>query len=637
MTILSRLTLLIWLAFVGCITLFALFWRTGHWHPHAVWAILSLVLTLVPLTLLTFVTLVRMICGPARLRTLGWLFIGATPIVWFATYFASIYEAAATRKPLNLSPSLRITALWASSLMDAEARWRYPRWSPGQHTVLIDAGTPAEDAALMAAMDDHVKAMAKLLGQPVPKAEIAWVRGSLLGQSGRSVGAWSLCGPGSAELNYMDRHEVAHALIATLAGPDHDPPFVLVEGWAESQSRDRNSLVRHLAARQSEGTAMSLQDLLGPDWYSRSDGPVYFVGGPLAIFLMEQYTPQKFFSLYANARRVTFLEDCRVHLGESWDLVEDRFWKWLDEEANRPEVARQSHVELDPDVPPKHWNELLEQVRMARRRRRVRPSGVAFAIDETWSNGQRQTLRACFEKDDVWMCSGSDSEVNRFVLAREDRGVVLEPAMVGRNPAAVKLNGSSSETLIYATSCLREYLPIDSFEQLTPPNTLENQVTIRIIKVVPPPKHPQKLWQLNFERIVNGKLFCEGSIDIDPNCEYREVRQRTVQTDGSLWEMECKYESRGGVMLPTDKRTLSIYEGNEVTSEASLRLLSAEEVRKLHAEVEQAIDRLPAPRDWQRYALLVAIGTPLLGMLLLSFRSGGRRTRVGGPHDSLTV
>jgi hypothetical protein len=133
---------------------------------------------------------------------------------------------------------------------------------------------------------------------------------------------------------------------------------------------------------------------------------------------------------------------------------------------------------------------------------------------------------------------------------------------------------------------------------------------------------------------VNGDLFCEGSIELDPNCECREVRQRTVQTDGSLWQMECAYERCGGVMLPKGKKTLSRYQGKEVTSQAQFRLLSPQEGRRLRVEVEQAIDSMPDEQSWQRYAPFLAIGTPLLGILLLSVKPVRWPMTVNGPQDS---
>ena len=85
-------------------------------------------------------------------------------------------------------------------------------------------------------MDSHLQAMAQLLGQPVPDYKFPWVRGSLFGLNSRAVVLWALCGDvdNPAELTHLDYHEMAHTLITTLAGTDHVPPFVLIEGWAES-------------------------------------------------------------------------------------------------------------------------------------------------------------------------------------------------------------------------------------------------------------------------------------------------------------------------------------------------------------------------------------------------------------------
>ena len=234
-------------------------------------------------------------------------------------------------------------------MADIEARWSYPRRTRGRIAVLIDDGRTPSPERLVAEMDSHIQAMSDLLGQPVPERELPWVRGSFLGLNRMSILCWALCGqdenPG--ELTRLDRHEVAHTLITVLSDPDHSPPSLLSEGWAESQERDRNVQIRYLAEKHKKGLTFSLQELVGADMYRRG-GPAYWEGGPVVLYLIQRYGPETFFRLYSGSREDSFHEDCQATLGNSWQTVEEDFWKWLEAEdellaeadVERPDVAQ---------------------------------------------------------------------------------------------------------------------------------------------------------------------------------------------------------------------------------------------------------------------------------------------------------
>ncbi len=251
----ARFSLYLWLAVALSVLASFLFWRMGYVRPHATWAILSLATIGISLAGLVIVVLCRLVRGKGRLRAVGWLLIGLTPLVWSGAYLTDLSIRADTREAVAFSTPVRVVATWVSSVMDAEARWKYPRWVYGQHTVLLDQGETPNAEGLVDEMDEHIRSMAKLLGQPVPKSEFPWVRGSLVGQNRRAILSWALCGQedNPAELTYLDRHEVAHTLITLMGSVDQYPPCVLIEGWAESQSVDRSKMIRALSERHQDG------------------------------------------------------------------------------------------------------------------------------------------------------------------------------------------------------------------------------------------------------------------------------------------------------------------------------------------------------------------------------------------------
>ena len=95
-----------------------------------------------------------------------------------------------------------------------------------------------------------------------------------------------------------------------------------------------------LDQKAETGPTYSLQELVGPDWYGRSDGPAYDHGGPLCVYLMEHYGVEKFLALYHGVRHATFMIDSERILGDTWKVVEDNFWKWLPSEAAKIKAER---------------------------------------------------------------------------------------------------------------------------------------------------------------------------------------------------------------------------------------------------------------------------------------------------------
>ncbi len=85
------LALSVWIAVIGSIALFTLFWRIGYFRPHFLWGILSLAAMLIPIAWLAVAALWRCVRGPCRLRAVGWLLVGAGVV-------AIVILVAVTRK-----------------------------------------------------------------------------------------------------------------------------------------------------------------------------------------------------------------------------------------------------------------------------------------------------------------------------------------------------------------------------------------------------------------------------------------------------------------------------------------------------------------------------------------------------------
>ena len=236
---LRRFAIATWVATAGLLAIFALFWRIAYAPPHAFWAIATTGAVVIAGTLTVVVGLWQFVKGPRRILTAAIVLLGTTPIIWFAMFVLALYLQTTTRAPTTYNTPVRIVGFWAESIGDVEARWRYPRWTYGQHVILLDDNRAPEPAKLVAQMDEHIEQMAARLHAQIPATKARWVRGSLLGMHGNAAISFAICDANqdSAELTSLDRHEMAHVLITALGSVDQDPPMLLCEGWAETQSQ----------------------------------------------------------------------------------------------------------------------------------------------------------------------------------------------------------------------------------------------------------------------------------------------------------------------------------------------------------------------------------------------------------------
>src|SRR5262249_12230941 len=322
--------------------------RMGVLHPYALCFLLLVTLVFASGIFGLTVGFRRSCLGPRRRPALSWGWVSLVPSllwVWLGLY--GLREAARGEAPNTLPWKLVVMA--TASGMEAQAPWMYPHRIETDHLVMFydeRVRHPWRDAE---AMDRHVARLEAVTGTPL-RAKIYWVRGRLLGWgrmacrglalgSDRSPDDWDTADhPDSLS---VDRHELAHAVLHQRLAPDADPPALLSEGWAESQSgpspaRLALGAVESRRRRQERlgptgDSRPYLRELGGPSWYHHIDARTYDVGGAFVDSLLRRYGVERFLRLYFTCRKGTFEADCRTILGDDFEGLERGFW----EEAER--------------------------------------------------------------------------------------------------------------------------------------------------------------------------------------------------------------------------------------------------------------------------------------------------------------
>jgi len=626
-------------------------WLLRHeLRPHAGWAAVSLLLVVVSTICLTWAAFRELTRGNLHLAAVAWWLLGTTPLVWFFSYAATIYIDAMGRQPLVIDRPLRLLAAWSCSFFDLEARLRYPRWTYGEQAILIDSGQTPSPELLVSQMDSHIASMTNLLEQTPLATQVAWVRGSIFGMEGRANGPWAICGPnGNADrLDPLDRHEVAHSVITMLAGPDQDPPAVLVEGWAESQSAAREDQIRQLALQKRDGSTYALAELIAPQWYMRSYAPVYSHGGPLVLYLIEKFGAPKFFELYRDVRRPTFAADCERILGVTWDQLDADFWKWVAAEDDKLPApiaaaadAKNWSLEFADGVAEQDWKTLVDACLAAKQSRQSLPKDVAIDVHWNWTRIDHKRspdpivnpsqLIADFEGDDFWIYTDEGSESCLMSdggccasLTRDRSGDVH--GWIGGPEARGRIAHEAAALIdTYRGAlgrCATSFLPIND-EYVSPAD-------YRIERLVPPGGN-DGVWKVVLHIQYKGGESNRYELAIDPAKDWQIAEYFGSGSPESHTHEAATFEDFGGVWFAAASKFEADYTAAQerVTSEASVRKLNHEERLALRERVEQ-MARLQPTKPWRRLRqLLTALvyGWPALGLVLaaLAFRGAGGR------------
>jgi hypothetical protein len=357
-----------WASCLGFLALLAGMVLGRAWHPHFLPATAMLLLVIVAGLALVGSASWRIIRGPRRRRALSCLLIGAAPM-WFLAGFLLYGLAIKSARQTPLTPAHKLLIPLAESLMDLEARFRYPQRTVGETVVMISPAMPDADArAQVAAMDRHVRALEALLGRRA-RGTIHWARGPLLGTDG--VAIFGLCmgtrqgaAPrDAAGLCTLDRHEVAHCVLNSQCSARVDPPALLTEGWARAnQGIDRAILAYRVRADLDDGKALTLRQLTGPDWYHRHKEPAYSQGATLVNFLVRRFGPEAFLELYTTCSQSTFESDCQRILGLDLDGLDAAYRAEIDRlisQAPTVERLRLERLRLGPGVDAAAWKAFL--------------------------------------------------------------------------------------------------------------------------------------------------------------------------------------------------------------------------------------------------------------------------------------
>lgn len=366
---LPALVALTWTAWLGLYALMASLVLLRVPHPHFLPATLGLALLFLPAFALVLTGSWRLARGPRRRLALASLLVGTAPLLLFAGH--ALYGLRAGLGRIHrVDWPLKLLVPLGESVMDLEARFRYPRRTVGRKVVMISAPMdPAEARRQVAAMDEHVERLESVLGLEVP-ARIHWARGPLMGMEGKA--AYGLCmgsrpgtGPLDAEgLNSLDRHEVAHLVLEMHCGPRSQPPSILQEGWAQSHMGLDPLMVAVQALEfRRHGYDWPLRTLFGPQWSGSHLMPVYTQGAALVNYLLEAYGPEKFVKLYTTSRRDHFEADARRILGVDLDALDAAYRADCERRLDGhgpPERLRLERVELAPGVDRAAWLAFLD-------------------------------------------------------------------------------------------------------------------------------------------------------------------------------------------------------------------------------------------------------------------------------------
>jgi len=190
----------------------------------------------------------------------------------------------------------------------------------------------------LAAMDAHVASLEWSFGRKL-REKIWWIRGSMFGQSGISHYGLSLGSEkGPSADAYIDRHELAHAVIAQFTPAEVDPPALLQEGWAQANSGygHHELAERALDARVSDHN-LTLRKLISAEWYYRHDGPIYPVGGAFCSYLLLRFGHKALLDFYIRSRPSGVVAATPLILGVDFDTLEGDFWRDCERRASKGE------------------------------------------------------------------------------------------------------------------------------------------------------------------------------------------------------------------------------------------------------------------------------------------------------------
>jgi len=334
-------------------------------HPASILFLSLATLTLGAPLVAVFLGVRRWFSGDRRARSRWWTAVAIGPLGLCAAWGAYAYQRNRQRDvPKNLPMQLIVVA--AASVIEARLEFLSPHRIETERLVMFyddRVKDPWRDAD---AMDRHIARMEALTGLRL-RTRIFYVRGPLFDDRHMSFLGLAF-GSSESPPGYVDMHELAHATIGQSATNDCDPPTLLTEGWAESQSHPRAALAAHaleqrdmvsrfarswagmspeeqkdyrrtladpdsflhfveLATTHGGALPSWIDELTSSRWYHQDSGPVYSIGGALTDYLIRRYGAGRFVQLYFAARPGSFDRDCLHIFGVDVKSMESDFWQ----------------------------------------------------------------------------------------------------------------------------------------------------------------------------------------------------------------------------------------------------------------------------------------------------------------------
>ena len=334
-------------------------------HPAGILFVLLATLTLFTPLVAACLGIFRWRRASSRFKLFAWIATAIAPAILCAVWGGYAYKLN-RRRDYHKNLPMHLIVLAAASVAEANAKCLSPHRIETPHLVMFYDDRVKDPQSDAAEMDRHVTRMEQLTGLHL-RAKIYYIRSSFYDDRHFSFLGLAF-GSSQSPPGYVDLHELAHATIGQSAMPDSDPPTLLTEGWAESQSnsphvlaaralQQRDVITRfarsladmsaqerddyratlvdpdhfmrlaELAAANHGAIPSWIDELTGPRWYHHDAGTVYPIGGAFTAYLIRRFGAGKFVQLYFASRPGNFDRQCIDILGSDLASLEPDFWR----------------------------------------------------------------------------------------------------------------------------------------------------------------------------------------------------------------------------------------------------------------------------------------------------------------------
>ena len=341
-------TIILWSAFLLMHGYYFLLGKWGTLHPSCLPLILFVLVQVVAMLCAGVMSLWRIARGPKRISAVGWGLLTLLPLfIWYShvSLTMQMVQEIRERTPTISCYMLSNEAI-AAAAIDGLARFQLPHRLEGKRIVMFYDDQIENPEADLAAMDTFIENEESHLGRTMPQ-KLHWVRTSLVGLYGNAIAGIAISDPEKdfsmmyqetfpyKDLSYIDYHEASHNIISTptvySAWHGNAPPMLLVEGYAQARSLSWENLAYECRNLKLNESAMTLKELLSPDYFYRADGRTYQQGGAFVSALLEHFPPEKFRELYFNSSQQTFAQDIERVYGMTLDELDAFYWQKIDD------------------------------------------------------------------------------------------------------------------------------------------------------------------------------------------------------------------------------------------------------------------------------------------------------------------